>query len=224
LLRTNWFASVFKTLTANIASGLPAITAVMDSSFVETYSRHDELGSEYNGYKEKNGFKLHQIIDYETRLPLCQIATPGARSDVLLGHHLIRGSPPSWNVKGFLADKAYDDWKFVTRLKQKWEQVLVGIPVRRTHTEVREPQHPGVIKNRRGKESDRYLRKRFLNQRGEIERYFSRKKRVFNLGEERTRHLKNFRANCYMTSIMEILEWSTTPKLWITLFTKLFTS
>ncbi len=50
---------------------------------------------------------------------------------------------------------------------------------------------------------------------GEIERYFSRKKRVFRLGEERTRHLKNFRANCYLTSIMEILEWATTPQIWM---------
>lgn len=77
------------------------------------------------------------------------------------------------------------------------------------------PFDPTIIRNRKGKEPDWYLKKRFPNKRGEIERYFSRKKRVFNLGEERTRTLKNFRANCYLTSIMEILEWTTKPELWV---------
>jgi hypothetical protein len=57
---------------------------------------------------------------------------------------------------------------------------------------------------RKGRSHDRSLYKK----RTEIERYFSRKKHVFHLGEEKTRHFKNFRANCYFTSIMEILEWS----------------
>lgn len=221
LLTTHWFRSVFQVLASAIGANLPSITAVIDSSFVETYSRHDERGSEYNGYKEKNGFKIHQIIDWKTRLPIMQTATPGARSDVILGHHLIGRSPPDWNVTGFLGDKAYDDWKLVARLKDKWKRIRVGIPVRCTIHEQHLPLRPAVMRNRRAKESDRYLKKKFLNKRGEIERYFSRKKRVFNLGEERTRHLKNFRANCDLVAIMEILEWSTTPQLWITLFTKL---
>ena len=57
------------------------------------------------------------------------------------------------------------------------------------------------------KYKDRSFDRSLYKKRTEIERYYSRKKRVFNLGEERTRHLKNFRANCYLTSIMEILEW-----------------
>lgn len=214
LLCTDWFASVFDSLTTIIAPYLSSVTAVIDSSFVETYSTHDEQGSEYNGHKEKNGFKLHQIIDWTTRLPLRQIATPGARSDVILGHHLIRGSPESWRVTGFLGDKAYDDWKLVARLKDKWKRIRVGIPVRRTVHEHVRPFSSAVIRNRRAKESDRYLKRSFLNKRTEIERYFSRKKRVFRLGEERTRHLENFRANCDMVAIMEILEWSTTPKIY----------
>jgi hypothetical protein len=218
-----WFPRVFKVLSSAIASNLDSITAIVDSSFVETYSRHDEQGSEYFGYKRKNGFKLHQIIDFKTRLPLLQYATPGARADIIWGTNLIRAAPSWWHVNGFLADKAYDGWKFVADLHQKWNGIRVGIPVRRTIHEVIDPAHPGVLKNRRAKESDRYLRRRFLNKRSEIERYFSRKKRVFNLGEERTRHLENFRANRFMTSIMEILEWSTTPQLWIALFTKLVT-
>jgi len=212
LLRAHWFSEVFTALSGFIASHLSSIIAVLDSSFVETYSGHDEQGSAYNGYKEKNGFKLHQIIDYETRLPLLQQATPGARADIVWGARLIERAPPHWKVRGLLADKAYDGIDFVMEIKEKWEGVRIGIPVRRTHAEVLGFSTLSIRRNRRHKEAERCLRKRFLNKRTEIERYFSRKKRVFGLGEERTRHLKNFRANCDMTSIMEILEWSTTPQ------------
>lgn len=221
LMKQYWFPRIFKLLSKSIADTLSSITAIIDSSFVETYSTHDERGSEYNGYKEKNGFKLHKIIDWKTRVPLRQIATPGARSDVVLAEHLVRGSPSSWRVSGFLADKAYDSWAFVMDLKQKWKGVRVGIPVRRTAHERTMPLPPGVLHNRRAKEADRCLTRKFLNKRTEIERNFSRAKRVFRLGEERTRHLKNFRANTYMVSIMEILEWTTGSKIWIQLFTML---
>lgn len=147
--------------------------------------KHNERGSEYNGYKEKNGFKLHQIIDWKTRLPLRQIATPRARSDVRLGHHLVGRAPPDWNITGFLGDRAYDDLKLVAKLRQKWKGVRVGIPVRRTVHERKKPVSKATVRNRLGKESDRCLKRSFLNKRTEIERYFSRKKRVFNLGEPR---------------------------------------
>lgn len=214
LMKENLFSRIFSLLSSMIAAHLPSITAVIDSSFVETYSKHDEQGSEYSGYKEKNGFKVHSIIDWKTRLPLLQIATPGARSDVRLGHHLVGRSPPDWKVARFLGDKAYDDWTLVAKLKQKWKKIRVGIPVRKTAHEQKRPIPPPVIRNRRGKESDRCLRRSFLNKRTEIERYYSRKKRVFNLGEERTRHLENFRANCDMVTVMEILEWSTMPQIY----------
>lgn len=220
LMHQVWFTRIFKILSSTVARNLSSITAILDSSFVETYSSHDKQGSAYSGYKEKNGFKLHQIIDYQTRLPLLQVTTPGAKADIIGGKNLIRGAPESWHVDAVLADRAYDGWEFVAQIHQKWRGVRVGIPVRRTHAENQQPHDPCIIKNRKAKESDRYLKIRFLNKRTEIERYFSRKKRVFNLGEERTRHLKNFRANCEMTSIMEILEWSTTPALWMALFTK----
>jgi len=48
---------------------------ILDSSFVETYSGHDEEGSEYFGYKKKNGFKLHQIIDIsKAKMPITKLA------------------------------------------------------------------------------------------------------------------------------------------------------
>lgn len=219
LLREHWFTHVFTTLATRIAANRKSLRLVLDSSFVETYSGHDEDGSEYSGYKEKNGFKLHQIIDFKTRLPILQTATPGARADIVWGEHLIRGAPASWNVRGLLADKAYDGWQFVAAIKRKWHAARVGIPVRRTIHERERPFPPEVIRNRESKEAGRYLRRSFLNQRTEIERYFSRKKRVFRLGEERTRGLANFQANAYLTSIMEILELATTPQLWVALFT-----
>ncbi len=220
LIRKLWFPAVFKKLSDNIIASLQQLLLINDSSFIQTYSKHDEQGSEYNGYKEKNGFKLHQIIDFKTRLPIMQIATPGARSDIMLGKNLIRGSPQEWKDKviGFLADMAYDGEEFVFQIKKKLKNAKVGIPVRRTHQEVIGLTSEAITRNRKGKEGGRTLNKSFLNKRTAIERYFSRKKRVFRLGEERTRHLKNFRANCYLTSIIEILEWMNGI---IALFTKL---
>ena len=200
---------------------------ILDSSFVETYSKKDEIGSEYSGYKEKNGFKLHQIIDYKTRLPLLQASTPGARADVVWGLKLIRAAPKFWDAKGLLADKAYDAEYLVEETKRKWEKIKVGIPIR----QVRLSKKPEKLNNIQGisnnyniKAGIRSLVKEFLNKRTEIERYFSRLKRIFNLGEEKTRHLKNFRANCYMVSIMVILEWVSKNSILQALFTRLITS
>jgi len=161
---------------------------ILDSSFVETYSKKDEIGSEYSGYKEKNGFKLHQIIDYKTRLPLLQASTPGARADVVWGLKLIRAAPKFWDAKGLLADKAYDAEYLVEETKRKWEKIKVGIPIR----QVRLSKKPEKLNNIQGisnnyniKAGIRSLVKEFLNKRTEIERYFSRLKRIFNLEVKR---------------------------------------
>ena len=212
LIQQLFFPVIFKNLIKNIALNLKEVTLVIDSSFVETYSRKDEIGSEYFGYKEKNGFKVHQAIDYKTRLPLLQFSTPGARADITWGGNLIRAAPKHWRVKAVLADKGYDADHFVHEIKLKWKKVKVGIPLRRL-------VYPGNWLNQFLRRWPMSLNPRFLAKRTEIERYFSRKKRVFKLGEERTRHLKNFRANCYLTSIMEILEGMS--KL-LVLFTKLW--
>lgn len=220
LLKQNWFFRIFKQLRSLAVIKIKNPQLILDSSFVETYSRCQEQGSEYSGYYQKNGFKLHQIIDYGTRLPLFQTVTPGARADVLWGAKLIRAAPASWPIQALTADKAYDaDW-FVGELVQKWPGLKVAIPVRRTSQEKVTGRAESLL-NRRAKSSLRTLTASLLRKRTEIERYFSRKKRVFNLGEEQTRHLKNFRANCYLTSIMEILEWVSKNWLLRLLFTKL---
>ena len=200
-----WFRNIFNELINKLTPEIKDFNLIIDSSFVQTYSKHDEQGSEYFGYKQKNGFKLHQMIDYKTRLPVLQYATPGARADVVWGLKLIRAAPKDWNVKGVLADKAYDADELVMTARNKWKGIKVGIQVRRT-SHLKVTGKPESMINREAKEATRYLKQAFLNKRTEIERYFSRKKRIFNLGEERTRHLKNFRNNCYLTSIVEILE------------------
>lgn len=210
----HWFHAAFATLVKKAVNEMKKLNLVLDSSFVETYSKRNEPGSEYFGYKKKNGFKLHTIIDYESRLPLVQFSTPGARADVVWGANLIRAAPAKWRVKSVVADKGYDSEAFVQEIKAKWKKVKVGIPVRRTNQE-KVAGHPdgsttlttGGWLNRFLKMIDRTLTRGLLNTRGEVERYYSRKKNVFCLGEERTRGLKNFEVNCYLTSIMEHLEY-----------------
>ena len=202
------FKNIFSLLSSAVASNLDSITAIMDSSFVQTYSKRQEEGSEYFGYKEKNGFKLHQMIDWETRLPILQFATPGARSDIRWGANLIRAAPKSWKLREFTADKAYDGINFVKDIALRFPGIRICIPMRRH-------KKKDYWFNRLMKRWERVRDPELYKKRSEIERYFSRKKRVFNLGEERTRGLKNFEANCYLTSIAEILEWSAKPEIWV---------
>lgn len=112
-------------------------------------------------------------IDHATRLPVLHITTPGARADVTLAHWLIGRASLS-----------------------------VAIPLRKTNHEKVTciPEH---WYNRFLKSLPRSWDKNIYRQRTEIERCFSRKKNVFCLGEERTRRLQNFEANC-----------STLPLLW----------
>ena len=209
------FKNIFSILSQTIAQNLDAITAIIDSSFVETYSKRDEEGSEYFGYKEKNGFKLHQMIDWETRLPILQFSTPGARSDIRWGANLIRAAPEHWNLKALTADKAYDGANFVKDIAIKFPGIKIAIPMRRHK---RNDSWFNVFMKGR----ERTKSKKIYKKRSEIERHFSRKKGVFRLGEERTRGLTNFEANCDFVSAIQILEWLTAPQIWWALFTMLF--
>lgn len=221
LIASFLFPRIFGALVVEIVACRDTLHLVLDSTFVETHSKHAEDGAEYFGYKKKTGFKLHQMIDYETRLPVLQFATPGARSDVVWGTHLIRAAPFFWNVRAVVADKAYDSEAFVQEIKAKWKKVKVGIPIRKTNQEKVAGRPEGWL-NRLLKSLPRTLNRGLLNTRSEIERHFSRKKHVFHLGQERTRGLVNFEANCYMTSIMAILEWvAKTAEVIRALFTKL---
>ena len=141
------------------------------------------------------------MIDFTSRLPLVQSMSPGNVADIVGGRIILNRAPPNLPVSGFAADKGYDSEDFMMDIKKKWRHVAVAIPVRN----MRQTGDP--TRNRAAKRKDRSYDGSLYKKRTEIKRYFSRKKQVFNLGEEKTRHLKNFRANCYLTSIMEILEW-----------------
>ncbi len=197
---------IFASLRDALVANLDMLNLIIDSSFVQTYSKHHEAGSEYNGHKEKNGFKVHAMIDHDTRLPVLQIATPGARADVTLAHEIVNRAPPDWPVRSLAADKGYDSEKLVSEIKTKWKRVRVAIPLRRTNQE-KVAGHPEGWLNRYLKRLPRSWDKRLYRGRTEIERYFSRKKYVFHLGEEKTRGFTNFEANAYFTSIMEYLEF-----------------
>ena len=220
LALTSWFEKVFKKLIGAVVNQRESLIGILDSSFVESFSKgkgHED-GQEYSGYKEKTGYKLHQIIDFETRLPLKLRCTGGARADIVLGRNLVRGAPKYWKkkLKAFLADRAYDAEDFILQIKKKWKGCDVGIPFRMMLQQILTKEG-----YRQSKSINRCLDQKLLNKRTEIERYFSRKKRVFHLGEEKTRHLENFRANCHMTAIMEILEWLSENPAWRVLFTRL---
>jgi hypothetical protein len=215
-----WFEKTFKKLIEQVVAGQDVLLPIVDSSFVESFSKGkgNERGQEYSGYKEKTGYKLHQIIDFETRLPLKLKTTGGARSDVVLGRNLVRGAPKYWSKKvtAFLADRGYDAEDFVLQIKRKWKDCDIGIPFRMM------PQQTLTEEGyRQTKSLNRCLKPKLLNKRTEIERYFSRKKNVFHLGEEKTRHLENFNANCHFTAIMEILEWLSKDGHLMVLFTRL---
>ncbi len=68
-------------------------------------------------------------------------------------------------------------------------------------------EHDGNEENRRLQKSNRSYDPAVYRERTEVERHFSRKKGVFNLGEERTRTLENFNANAYFVLGLQILEW-----------------
>jgi IS5 family transposase len=205
LKKNAWFPKLFETLVQAVLAHRNILNLILDSSFVETYSKHDEEGSGYSGYKEKNGYKTHEIIDWKTRLPLFQVVTPGNVADITAGEMLVERAPPDLRVKSFAADKGYDSEYFVHRIAGKWKTVRVAIPVRRKQGD--------DGRNRAGRSSERSTDPVLYRKRTEIERHFSRKKRVFHLGEERNRTLENFRANAYLTSSMQILEWLVKQKV-----------
>ncbi|MDP3997429.1 MAG: transposase [bacterium] len=208
-----WLDNVFTIVAKSVVKTRKSLTLITDSSFVEQYARHKETGAEYSGHKEKTGFKLHQIIDFRTRLPMAQVTTGGARADVILAQQLVQKLPKRWPVKSFLADKGYDSNAFAQQLHHKWFGIKVGIPVRRTGQAARKSKRQETPLNRQAKEANRCLDLKLYNKRTEVERYFSRKKYVFNLGCERTCGIDNFDTNCLMTSVMEQLEYLARPGL-----------
>ncbi|MGH7203198.1 MAG: transposase [Candidatus Levyibacteriota bacterium] len=71
----------------------------MDSSFVQTFSKKQELGSEnWNGFKKAYGFKLHLLMDTETKMPIALILGNGIAHDGTMAVLLLKRAR-SWLKK-----------------------------------------------------------------------------------------------------------------------------
>lgn len=178
----------------------------MDSSFVHTFSKHGELGSEgWNEFKEGYGFKLHLLVDCETKFPIAICITNGLASDNTLAIPLLkRGMPWLRRCDYVLADKGYD-WGDLVNWIVKKLHAKAGIPIKK-HKRGKNYSWEAATRNFQLKAKGRTLKKSIYNKRSAIERVFSVLKRTYHLGHEETRGLLNFAKNAYLTLICYMLK------------------
>lgn len=178
----------------------------MDSSFVETFSKNEELGSEgWNGFKDAYGFKLHLLIDCETKFPIALCITNGNANDGTLAIPLLKKAR-SWLKKAgyVVADKGYDDGDLVNWIS-KALHAKAGIPIKKTY-KGKHGDKGGNFLNWQLKAKGRSIKKSIYNRRTAIERVFSVIKRVYYLGKEETRGILNFARNVYLSLISYMLK------------------
>lgn len=175
----------------------------LDSSFVKTYSRKEEMGSlGFNGHKKAFGFKLHCLVDTITKFPIALIVTNGLVSDCRLAIPLLKKAKPYLKKSGYvLADKGYDDTDIVAWI-MKILKSKAGIPMRKKSILAKgRKDRYGNLLNWRLKAVGRTFKKSILNYRTEVERFFSSIKRRFHLGGELTRGIEAFARNTYLALI-----------------------
>lgn len=180
----------------------------LDSSFVQTFSKKQEVGSEnFNGFKKAYGFKLHLLIDTETKMPIALIIGNGTAHDGTLAVSLLKRARAWLKKVGYvLADKGYDDTdivKWITgELKAK-----AGIPMRKKSKLANGKKNRyGNLLNWQLKAVGRTFKKSILRRRTEVERSFSSLKRVYHLGKEETRGILSFAKNAYLALISHMLK------------------
>ena len=178
----------------------------MDSSFVETFSKREELGSEgWNGFKEAYGFKLHLLVDCETKFPIALTVTNGLASDNTLAIPLLKRAKRYLKKCGYvLADKGYDDGEIVDFIVKAFS-AKAGIPIRKVNRG-KNYSWKGATKNFQQKAKGRSLKKSIYNRRTAVERVFSVLKRVFHLGKEEVRGILSFAKQVYLTLICYMLK------------------
>jgi Transposase DDE domain len=178
----------------------------MDSSFVHTFSKKGEFGSEgWNDHKQGYGFKLHLLIDTQSKLPLEVCITNGLAHDVTLAVPLLKKAKRWLKQTNYvLADKGYD-WADLVHWINKELHAKAGIPIKK--------QRKGVNYSWEGawrwyqlKARGRTLKRSIYNRRTSIERVFGVLKRTYHLGHEETRGIANFFKNVYLTLICYILK------------------
>lgn len=185
---------------------IKGVYVAMDSSFVKTFSKKEELGSAgWNGFKEAYGFKLHLLIDCETKFPIALTITNGLASDNTLAIPLLKRAKSFLTKCGYvLADKGYDDGEIVDFIVKAFS-AKAGIPIRK-HNRGKNYSWKGATRNFQLKAEGRSLKKSIYNRRTAVERVFSVLKRVFHLGHEETRGIVNFFKNAYLTLICYMLK------------------
>src|SRR3989338_3843336 len=178
----------------------------MDSSFVHTFSKKGELGSEgWNEYKQGFGFKLHLLIDCETKFPIAVCITNGLANDMTLAIPLLKKARYWLKRCGYiLADKGYD-WGDLVNWIVKKLHAKAGIPIKK-FKRGKNYSWKGATKNFQLKAKGRSIKKSIYNRRPAIERVFSVLKRTYHLGKEETRGFLNFAKNVYLTLICYMLK------------------
>lgn len=179
----------------------------LDSSFVHTFSKRGEVGSEnWNEFKKGYGFKLHLLIDCETKFPLALIITNGVASDNTLAIPLLSKARKYLGGCGYiLADKGYDDEKIVKWINSEIK-AKAGIPIRKKSILAKGNKYRyGNLLNWMLKATGRTFRKSIYNKRTAVERSFSQLKRVYHLGHEETRGIVSFAKNVYLSLICYML-------------------
>lgn len=182
----------------------------LDSSFVKTYSKREELGSGgWNGHKEAFGFKLHALVDASTGCLIALIIGDGITHDSQVAIPLLKRAYPWLKKCGYvLADKGYDSSDIVEYIAKSLH-AKASIPIK----EIRKGKNynpKGGYQNWKLKTKGRTLKKSIYNKRSEVERFFSTLKRAFKLGTEKTRGIEAFLENTYLSCICFMLR-----RLWI---------
>lgn len=180
----------------------------IDSSFVHTFSKRGEVGSEgWNEFKRGFGFKVHLLIDAETHIPMSLIITNGLAADCTLAVPLLKKARPWLKRCGYvLADKGYDDGDIVNWIVKSL-QAKASIPMRKKSKLAQgKTNRYGNLTNWKAKASGRTFKKSVYNKRSGIERVFSQLKRTYHLGKEETRGILNFAKNVYLALISYMLK------------------
>lgn len=180
----------------------------MDSSFVKTFSKKQELGSEgYNGHKKAYGFKLHLLIDAESQIPIALIIGNGLANDGTLAVPLLKKARPWLRKVGYvLADKGYDDTDIVSWVVKELE-AKASIPIRHKSKLAKGKKNRyGNLINWKLKAAGRTFKKSIYRKRSSVERTFSVLKRTYHLGKEELKGILNFGKQVYLALISYMLK------------------
>ncbi|MCX8009348.1 MAG: transposase [Patescibacteria group bacterium] len=153
---------------------IQGVKVALDSSFVPTYTQKRENGFEgWNGFKKSFGFKIHVLIDVETRFPIALIITNGLAADGTLAIPLRKKAKRYLKRQGYvLADKGYDDTDIVNWIV-KMLHSKAGIPIRKKSKLAKGKKNRyGNLLNWKMKAAGRTFKRSIYKLRTEVERFF----------------------------------------------------